>query len=163
MKKLLIVLAVAFSGVLNAQTQVISTTTVNQINNMFDELNFRRELGGYVLDKNEKFEPVLKKLIEGRLNIDSLESKQRQLYRIGVNEDFNGGNHISVLTYLHKFDVEKFNDTSKYDITYLQSELQEGDRNETVSIYMKETNSLVLVLHMQFETYSNLIYSLISK
>ena len=163
MKKLLIVLAVAFSGVLNAQTQVISTTTVNQINNMFDELNFRRELGGYVLDKNEKFEPVLKKLIEGRLNIDSLESKQRQLYRIGVNEDFNGGNHISVLTYFHKFDVEKFNDTSKYDITYLQSELQEGDRNETVSIYMKETNSLVLVLHMQFETYSNLIYSLISK
>jgi hypothetical protein len=163
MKNLIVVLAVAFSGVLNAQTQVISTTAVNQINNMYDELNFRRELGGYVLDKNEKFVPVLKKLIEGRLNIDSLESKQRQLYRIGVNEDFKGGKHISVLTYFHKFDVEKFKDTSKYEIVYLQSELGAGRRNETVSIYNKETSECVLVLHLQFETYSNLIYDLFVK
>ena len=57
MKKLVLVLAVAFSGVLNAQ-QVISENVMNSINAMFEENNFRRELGGYVLDKNEKFEPV---------------------------------------------------------------------------------------------------------
>jgi hypothetical protein len=162
MKNLIVVLAVAVSGVLNSQT-TLSNELLSGIDQMYAELNLRREIGGYKLDKTEKFEPVLKKLIEGRLDVDSLESKQPALYRIGVNEDFNGGKHINVLTYFQKFDAEKFKDTSKFKIDYLQSELGAGDRNETVSIYNKETNEEVLVLHLQFETYSNLIYSLIAK
>jgi hypothetical protein len=162
MKNLIVVLAVAVSGVVNTQT-TLSNELLSGIDQMYAELNLRREIGGYVLDKNEKFEPVLKKLIEGRLDIDSLELKQPALYRIGVNEDFNGGKHINVLTYFQKFDADKFKDTSKFEVNYIQSELGAGNRNETVSIYNKETSEQILVLHLQFETYSNLIYSLIAK
>jgi hypothetical protein len=162
MKKLVLVLAVAFSGVLNAQT-VITESQLNSINSMFDELNFRRELGAYVLNKTEKFEPVLKKFIEGRLNLDSLESKQRALYRIGINENFDGTKPTSILTYLSRLDINRFSDTSTFVIKYDQSELGAGNKNETVEVYNKLTNERVLLLHMQFETYSNLIYSLIVK
>jgi hypothetical protein len=161
MKKLILVLAVAFSGELNAQA-VISEKVINSINSMFEEADFRRELGGYVLDKNEKFEPVLKKLIEGRLNLDSLESKQRALYRIGINE---GGNikTTPILTYLSKLDMNRFSDTTTFEIGYNQSELGAGNRNETVEVYNKLTSESVLMLHMQFEKYSNLIYGLLVK
>jgi hypothetical protein len=161
MKKLVVVLAVAFSGVLNAQT-VISEDVINSINAMFEELKFRQELGGYVPDTTGKFEPVLKKLIEGRLNLDSLESKQRALYRIGINE---GGNikTTPILTYLSQLDMDRFSDTLTFVIKYDQSESGAGNRNETVKVYNKLTNESVLLLHMQFETYSNLIYGLIVK
>jgi hypothetical protein len=135
----------------------------NGNDSMFLELKFRRELGGYVPDKNEKFEPVLKKLIEGRLDIDSLELKQPALNRICVNEDFKGGKHIDVLTYLRNFEVDKYKDTSKFDITYRQFDLREGDRQETLIIFNNETSEYEVILHLQFETYSNLIYDLISE
>lgn len=161
MKKLVVVLAVTYSGIINAQA-VISEKVINSINSMFEEADFRRELGGYVLDKKEKFEPVLKKFIEGRLNLDSLESKQRALYRIRINE----GSDIKttpILTYLSKLDMNRFSDTTTFEIGYNQSELGAGNRNETVEVYNKLTSESVLLLHMQFETYSNLIYSLLVK
>lgn len=161
MKKLVVVLAVAYSGIINAQA-VISEKVINSINSMFEEVAFRRELGGYVLDKNEKFEPVLKKFIEGRLNLDSLELKQRALYRIRINE----GSEIKttpILTYLSKLDMNRFSDTTTFEIGYNQSELGAGNRNETVEVYNKLTSESVLMLHMQFETYSNLIYGLLVK
>ena len=159
MKKLVLVLAVAFSGVLNAQQDsVITQGLLNSINEMFEELNFRRELGGYVPDTTGKFEPVLIKLIEGRLDVDSLESKQRALYRIGVNEDFiEGHKHINVLTYFHNFDIEKFKDTTKFTFKYYQAESGEGNRYESFVIHDKETRKQVLYVTLQFETYSNLI------
>jgi hypothetical protein len=160
MKKLVVVLAVAFSGIVFAQPDSVITQEI--LDAMDAEINIRREIGGYKPDKTEKFEPVLKKLIEGRLDVDSLESKQRALYRINVNDfDINRDKeHAPILTYFRNFNLDKIKDTINFEVEYDQSEFIDGERTETVALYDKSTRKLLLYMHLIFETHSNLIYNL---
>jgi hypothetical protein len=160
MKKFLVVLAVATSSFGFGQFDQIEFD--HQLDEFTKEMKFRRELSGYAPNNDFKFEPILKKVLTNSLNVDSLIEEQPQLYRIAVNDDWQGPREESAISYLSRLDLTKYKDVTKFNISYDQSFLAEGDYNETIVVTQNSDNVTILVIHVQFETYSNLIYNIIT-
>lgn len=159
MKKFLLLLIVLVSEFVNAQ---LPENFDKQVAELASDLEFRRQLSGYSPDENVVFEPVLKKILNHTLNIDSLLSVQPQIYRIPVYENSTGNESESALSYLTRISFDSYKDNSKFNIEYNTFELEKGDRTETLVITRVSDSSEVLFVHIQFETYSNLIYSIIT-
>lgn len=159
MKRLAFVFAVVVSGFVNSQDYAELST---KINNSYSEISYRREISGYEPNNDIQFNPILKKLIEKNLNIDSLIKMQPHLHRMRVNEDWTSNKLKHIIPYLTNLDLDPYMDTTKYHFKYDQTEMAIGDMTETLVVTSVIDNRTILMIHIQYETYSNLIYGIIT-
>lgn len=159
MKKCLVIFAVAVSGFGFGQ---LPENFDQQIRELSSELELRRQLAGYTPDEKIVFQPILKKVLNNTLNVDSLVSAQPQLYRIRIYENSKGNENETAVSFFNRINFDSYKDTQEFNIEYEQSELAKGDRTETLVINRVTDNTPILFVHIQYETYSNLIYSIIT-
>jgi hypothetical protein len=157
MKKLIVVLAVAFSGVLNAQEDK-ETLLLNIFDALWKEEEIQIAMSGYKPDPNYKFESVIKKALAGTLNTDSLLREQPHLVRVKINQN-GGAAHKSpnVLHFLDQLNKENYRDTSLYTIEYIQFDPLDGTIDESFIVINKSTNSDIFYFRLTYFLHSNLI------
>jgi hypothetical protein len=157
MKKLVVVLAVAFSGLLNAQSFVNDI-----VNELIQEQKIRYNMSNYVADSNLKAEYTLYNLVTNRLNIDSLLAAQPHLVRVKVNQYWTGHKSIDIIPFFKSIDFDKYKDTSKFKINYFSvDESVYSFRSETISIVDLQTNKDLVGINLQYEPSSNMIHNII--
>jgi hypothetical protein len=161
MKKLVVVLAIAFSGVLHAQEDK-ETLLLNIFGELRQEQEIRIAMNGYKPDPNYKFNPVLKKALAGTLNTDSLLREQPHLVRVKINQYWTDHKQPYILDFLAQLNKENYRDTSLYTIEYVQTEGAYNSIGEFFRVIDKLTGAEVIMLKVSYYAYSNLIRTSVS-
>jgi len=145
-----------------AQFKEKETLVSNIFTELAQEQEIRNQLSGYVPDSNFIFISILEKVANGKLNIDSLLSKQLHLTRVFVNEYWDNHEQPKLLNYLEEINLSHYSDTSIYSIIYNKSIQYFGNLSEYLSIKNKKTNTQIVSLTIIYELYSNIVRCTIS-
>ena len=158
MKRLLFIVTIAFSSIVNAQNEL--TFKINSIENEFetawDKIKYKQNLSGHYIDSNLEFNPILKLIFNKKLNVDSLILKQPQLSIIIVNDGLNESAHyMNAISFIETLNFNQYSDTNLYTIDYESIEIRSGDLQEIFRIY--KNGKRIRRITFEYETQSNLI------
>ena len=135
---------------------------LNIVQDLSQEQEIRYRMSNYVPIPNLKKENTLKKLLENRLDIDSLLVAQPHLVRVKVNQYWSGHKSMDIIPFFKSIDIDVYKDTTKYKINYFSvEESVYSFRGETISIIDLHSNKDVFGIILQYEPSSNMIHNII--